>query len=312
MKIIIIIIGIGLLGMGFYFSEMNNGYKEDIVEISNITENDSIKKNISKEDFVNNSISEFVNSSPTKNNSEILSRNSSQYWTPKIGDTFYIQLQGKINLDVNANIYEIDLFDTSKEIINKLHEKNKKVICYFSAGTYEDWREDSDEFSEDVLGNNLEDWSGEKWLDISNYMSFSNIMENRFDLAFEKSCDGVDPDNIDAYLNDNGFDLTYDNQIEYSRWLSSQAHERNLSIALKNNLDQIDKLVEVYDFAVNEQCFQYDECDYYKTFIDMGKPVFNIEYELGLKEFCLASKNTNLSSMKMNYELDGNFVEYCD
>lgn len=42
----------------------------------------------------------------------------------------------------------------------------RKVICYFSAGSYENWRPDRHDFPSDVLGNNLEHWEGEKWLDI--------------------------------------------------------------------------------------------------------------------------------------------------
>jgi hypothetical protein len=42
----------------------------------------------------------------------------------------------------------------------------RKVICYFSAGSYENWRSDKNDFPSDVLGNKLEHWEGEKWLDI--------------------------------------------------------------------------------------------------------------------------------------------------
>ena len=67
----------------------------------------------------------------------------------------------------------------------------------------------------------------------------------------------IEPDNIDGYQNSNGFDLTYDEQITYNTYLSNAAHSRNMSIALKNDLEQIDDLINLYDFMVNEECFTY-------------------------------------------------------
>lgn len=44
--------------------------------------------------------------------------------------------------------------------------KGKKVVCYFSAGTYEDWRPDKGQFPPDALGNEDPIWRGERWVDI--------------------------------------------------------------------------------------------------------------------------------------------------
>ncbi|PIN87481.1 hypothetical protein COV12_03660 [Candidatus Woesearchaeota archaeon CG10_big_fil_rev_8_21_14_0_10_32_24] len=53
------------------------------------------------------------------------------------------------------------------------------------------------------------------------------------------------------------FDLTYDDQINYNKWLANEAHQRNLSIALKNDLEPVKELVNNYDFAINEECYYY-------------------------------------------------------
>jgi len=68
----------------------------------------------------------------------------------------------------------------------------------------------------------------------------------------EKGCDGVEPDNVDGYTNDTGFNLTSNDQIQYNKFLANEAHQRGLSIGLKNNLDQIEVLEPFFDFAVNE------------------------------------------------------------
>jgi hypothetical protein len=53
-----------------------------------------------------------------------------------------------------------------------------------------------------------------------------------------------------------------------------------MAVGLKNNVESLARLGPLFDFAVNEQCFEYDECaDYKKYFVDLGKPVYNVEYK---------------------------------
>lgn len=233
-----------------------------------------------------------------------LSDYSSRY-NPEVGISWHLQLTGEINTSRNVDLYDIDLEEVSQEVIDELHSKGIKVICYFSAGTWESYRADANQFPREVLGNALEDWPDEKWLDISNYEAFAHIMRGRFDLAVQKRCDGVDPDNVDAFQNNSGFDLSYEDQLTYNKWLAEEAHKRNLAISLKNDLDQIKDLVDYFDFAINEQCFSYKECNLLTPFIEQGKPVLGVEYELELDEFCTEANNLNFSWLKMDYDLDG-------
>lgn len=88
-------------------------------------------------------------------------------WKPGVHDTWQWELSsGHIDTSVNAHVFDIDLFDADQSAITQLHSMGRKVICYFSAGSYENWRTDRHDFPSDVLGNNLEHWEGEKWLDI--------------------------------------------------------------------------------------------------------------------------------------------------
>ncbi len=229
----------------------------------------------------------------------------------KPGTSWQWQLSGRINTKYDVDVYDIDLVETSQAVIDELHENGKKVICYFSAGSWEEYRDDADEFPERVLGNTLEGWPDERWLDISKYKDFSGIMEARMDLAVKKSCGAIEPDNVDGYLTDNGFRLRSDDQLEYNRWLAREAHERGLLIGLKNDLEQIKELVDHFDFAVNEQCFEYDECEMLKPFIKQGKAVFGEEYELEPEEFCEKANSMKFSFLKMEYELSGGRIG-CD
>ena len=207
-----------------------------------------------------------------------LTKNGDKQWyIPKANATWHIQLSGNINTNYDVDVYDIDLFDTSKEMISELHNQNKKVICYFSAGSYEEWREDANDFPASALGKKLDGWEGERWLDVRND-GLKKIMTERMDIAKAKGCDGVDPDNVDGYTNDTGFNLSADNQLKYNIFLAEEAHKKSLSIGLKNDVDQIEVLAKHFDFAVNEECSAYDECSKVVPFINQKKSVLHIEY----------------------------------
>ena len=129
-------------------------------------------------------------------------------------------------------------------------------------------------------------------------------MKVRMEQAAQKGCDAVDPDNVDGYSNNTGFALSYNDQLAYNTALAEMAHGLGLAISLKNNVDQIKDLVSHFDFAVNEECFQYGECDMLKPFVDSGKAVFGIEYNLSNSSFCPQANAMNLDFLKKNLSLD--------
>lgn len=249
-----------------------------------------------------------IDNNNVANSNEGVSVIDKTWYQPKSGTSWQWQLSGKINTDYNVDLYDIDLVETPQEVIDELHSRDIKVICYFSAGSWENYREDAKDFPEEVIGKTLEGWPNEKWLKISQYEKFADIMKKRLDLAVQKKCDGIEPDNIDGYQNDNGFDSTYQDQLNYNKWLAGEAHKRNLSIALKNDLEQVNDLVDYFDFAINEQCFDYDECNLLLPFIEQDKAVLGAEYELEITDFCPEANRLNFSWLKMDYDLDGNRI----
>ena len=225
-------------------------------------------------------------------------------WRPTPGTSWQIQFSGQIDTSLDVQVYDLDLVDTPKSLIDQLHADGRKVMCYFSAGSWEDWRDDARDFPDYILGNNLGGWPGEKWLDIRRLDLLGPIMSARLDMAAQKRCDGVDPDNVDGYTNDTGFNLSYQDQLDYNTWLADQAHARGLAIGLKNDLDQIADLMPYFDWALNEQCFQYNECDLLLPFVAANKPVFGIEYESDTISFCSLANQMNFDFLKKNWDLD--------
>ncbi|KAJ6128663.1 CAZyme family GH114 [Penicillium samsonianum] len=206
------------------------------------------------------------------------STSDTSIWQPTAGVKWQIQLIDAVeDTTIDADIWDIDLFDNTAETITTLHGKGHKVICYFSAGTYEDWRPDVSKFDTADLGSNLDDWPGERWLNIKSSKARA-VMSSRLDMAKQKGCDGVDPDNIDAYNNENGLGLTEADSVDFLTFLAAESHSRGMSIGLKNGGDIIGSVIDKMQWSVNEQCAQYNECEVYAAFTEVNKPVFHIEY----------------------------------
>jgi len=185
--------------------------------------------------------------------------------------------------------------------VTALHAKGRKVICYISTGAWEDFRPDAKKFPKSVLGKG-NGWKGERWLDIRRTDILEPLMATRLDMCREKGFDAVEPDNMDGYRNDTDFPLKAADQLRYNRLIAKLSHDRGMAVGLKNDLDQIPALVGDFDFAVNEQCAQYGECDTLKPFIKANKAVFHVEYELPTTKFCANSRRLKLSSLQKKYE----------
>lgn len=224
--------------------------------------------------------------------------------------SWYWQLQGTLNTAIDVKVYDIDLYDTSAATIQALKASGKFVVCYFSAGSYENWRSDANQFPAIALGNNLDGWAGEKWLDVRN-SDVRNIMAKRMDLAKSKGCHALEPDNVDGFSNRTGFPLTANDQINYLSYLADQAHARGMQIALKNSTDLVSSLVDKFDFAVVEECFKYNECEAYSPFIQKGKAVLNAEYSSYSTAICTKANNLKFSTVFFNLDLNGKVFQPC-
>ncbi|MCX5139783.1 MULTISPECIES: endo alpha-1,4 polygalactosaminidase [unclassified Streptomyces] len=230
-------------------------------------------------------------------------------WQPAPGTDWQWQLSGRLDTTVDAPVYDIDGFDHAADQVAALHRKGRKVICYLSTGAWEEFRPDAARFPTAVLGKG-NGWKGERWLDIRRTDVLEPLMESRIAMCAKKGFDAVEPDNMDGYRNRTGFPLTAADQLRYNRLVARIAHRHHLAVGLKNDLPQIPELVGDFDFAVNEQCAQYEECAELSPFVKAGKAVFHVEYELPVARFCAQSRRLGLSSLLKKYEL-GVWRERC-
>ncbi|CAI5940401.1 unnamed protein product [Closterium sp. NIES-64] len=208
-----------------------------------------------------------------------------------------------VDTTVNAQVYDIDGFGTPAATIRRLQAAGRKVICYFSFGSAEDYRADYSLFPRSTLGGlvcNSDDcsevWEGERWLDVRSNVVRS-VLEKRVKLAKRKGCDGIEPDNLDAWSNNimyktiSRFKITAADQANFNLWIARTVHKYGMSVGLKNPGSLLpSQMAAAFDWALVEQCNEYSVwggggawysgrygCDYANEFIVRSKAVFIAE-----------------------------------
>jgi len=178
-----------------------------------------------------------------------------------------------------ADVFVLDLFETPASLVKSLKDQGKIVIAYFSAGSYEPWRPDARLYPKKAIGKKMRGWD-EYWVNLNIFcLAPGEIDRHRMYLAHIKGFDGVDFDNVDLYQQDSGFNISREDSCHALKMLSFYAHEYDLLCGLKNCSELVPKLVDLFDFSINEQASEYKEQYAYSAFTKLGKPVIEIEYK---------------------------------
>jgi hypothetical protein len=206
-----------------------------------------------------------------------------------------------------VKVYDIDGELTSAQTVAQLHAlgPDVKVICYIDAGVYEDYRSDAGSFPASVIGQADAGWDGSYWLDIRQIDILKPIMENRIkNWCKAKGFDAVEPDETEVWSNDSGFAITKAQNNAYNIMIAELAHKYGLSVGLKGNTTETGDLVSYFDWTLNEECWQYKECDFvYNSFVKAGKAAFNIEYSTNPN--CAQANAWHMNSARRDLNLVG-------
>lgn len=233
------------------------------------------------------------------------------HWRLPAHPRWYWQLQGNINNSEPAAIYDLDGFETSSNEVAKLHGLGKHVVCYIDVGTWENFRPDKGKFPKSVLGR-PNGWPGERWLDVRRLPVLEPIMTARFKMCARKHFDAVEPDNMDGFENDTGFDITAREQLRYDEWIANEVHSLGMAVLEKNDPEQARTLEPYFDGVLDEQCNQYQECGSFNSYLRAGKPVLNAEYRSSLYPgFCSADERLGIMGVLYNLALDGRVYRPC-
>ena len=221
------------------------------------------------------------------------------------------------------DVFDIDLWvdpalTDGEAVVNSaavaaIHAAGKRAICYVQAGTAERFRPDYAEMvafdaacSGCLIGKPFSAvFPDEFWVNVTDAQGQAEFMLGivaaRVALCDAAGFDGVEFDVVDAYAQGaevTGFELTYEAQLAYDQELANLAHRHGLTAALKNDLGQLAALLPYFDYAVNEQCHQFDECGDYAAWIAAGKAVFSVEYRIGRRRFCAAANAAGFGAIQ--------------
>lgn len=181
---------------------------------------------------------------------------------------------------------------------------------------WENWRDDRHDIPTAAIGKVMDGWENEKWIDTRN-AGVRALMKRRIKAAKDQGCDGVDPDNVDGYNNDTGFELTEADGVDYIHFLADAAHDQGLGFGLKNAAEIVDRVIDVSDWCVNESCVEWEECASFQPFICADKPVFHVEYteaepvpDRFLNNACTADGTDGFSTL-VKRELLTKFTKTC-
>ena len=213
-------------------------------------------------------------------------------------------------------VFDIDIYQDGKcynpsnygvlntAAVSALHAQGDKVIGYLDAGTAETWRPDYPQYQSFnsscggcLFGKPVGGFRDEFWLNINTSVS-GDEPEHRADtdraavildelaarLAKARSAgaDAIEFDNVDAYQNKTGLTISAATQEQFDAAVANLAHSAGFAVGLKNDLGQAGALQPYFDFAINEQCWPYRECNFPAPGLQAwptayGKAVFNVE-----------------------------------
>jgi hypothetical protein len=227
---------------------------------------------------------------------------------------------------VAPTVFDIDILQDGKcyspqdysvlnyAAVQALHVRGARVVGYIDAGTAETWRPDFPEmqaFDQScdgcLFGNPLSSFPDEYWLNINNDMRGINPntgesqttrrflleeMQARVKEAKLIGVDAIEFDDVDGYQSRSGLSISAGSQLKYNAALANLAHRQGLSAGLKNDRDQAAALQPYFDFGIEEECWQFDECGAMQAWPSQyGKAVFDVEYELDPAAFCPQSNS---------------------
>lgn len=86
--------------------------------------------------------------------------------------------------------------------------------------------------------------------------------------------------------------LTYEKA--YTQWLFAEVHAHGMAAGIKNSQELFPTLENVADFAINEQCMDFNECGLYKPFTTTNRVVFNVEYNNHGGKVCFEASEYHL------------------
>eukprot|EP00835_Amoeboradix_gromovi_P005149 NODE_458_length_8223_cov_0.302683.p3 type:complete len:280 gc:universal NODE_458_length_8223_cov_0.302683:6554-5715(-) len=224
-----------------------------------------------------------------------------EWFKPQLGTTYYHQETGDIDLNQNVDIYSVPLY--SGDAIKKLQSKGKKVVCQYSVGL---WKQGEPELDKKYLGNEIQP--------NAYAMDIRTQQVKEFVLSFIEhasgfGCDGFEPLDMNIYSRDNGLKIQMDDQLNYSKWIAQETHNRNMFTGIVDSVLQL-TVIDSFDYVLSFNCFLLNNCDSYKDVLSNNKPVFDMETSMARDQFCDKTSSLKIKAFTKSSDF-GPGAEYC-
>jgi hypothetical protein len=240
-------------------------------------------------------------------------------WTPSTAGPihFHWMIGGFTTADLLSGqtgpvVYDIDGEGATAADVAAIHAAGAIAVCYVDVGSLEMGRSDYSQFPSSVIGPVVAGWPNENWLLVTaaNQPIILPLMKARFEnWCLAKGFDAIEPDNLDGWTNISN--ITETDNLAYDMAIAGLSHALPMSIGLKNlatDLDttQLPTFVAAFDWALNEQCYEYSECGVYTqagSFLPANKAVFDVEYNVSPD--CTAADQAHMNAQKTDLDLVG-------
>ena len=189
---------------------------------------------------------------------------------------WFAQLDGTVDVAQTADLFYLDPDQQHASGLAALRARGRHYLCYLSAGSVEDFRNDATEFPDRAIGKQLVGFSNERWLDVRD-PTVRELMARRVTALAEQGCDGVPPSSLAVHAADTGFDLTATDALDYARWLAERIHAAGMSAGLTGPTELTGELWPSFDFGLAIGCVNGSQCAEYTAFTRAKKPVLHLE-----------------------------------
>ncbi len=154
-------------------------------------------------------------------------------------------------------------------------------------------------------GAPLDDFPDERWLDVRRLDLLHRPLPARLDTCRAKGFDAVEPDNVDGYANDSGFPLTAADQLRVQP-LGGRRGARTRHVGGPEERPRPGqraggRLRLRGRRGVRRSTTSATPC---APFVDAGKAVLHVEYDVATSQFCGDRALPGFSSLRKHVDLD--------
>jgi hypothetical protein len=230
-------------------------------------------------------------------------------YVPLESSRWLARLDGAVDVAQDADFFYLDAEQQEADTLATLRAQGRHYLCYLSAGSYEDFRDDAAEFPVSAIGNPLADFPRERWVDVRD-PTVRRLMAARIERLAQLGCDGVPPSSLAVHAADTGFELTRDDALDYARWVAERIHGAGMSAGLSGPAELTSELWPSFDFGLAVGCVASTACAELEVLRRAGKPVLYVEIgdARSAPALCTAAKSLGFDAIVTDAGFSGSCV----